>query len=62
MTQDEAQTLAQNPVEWEGGPPRHNWRDYVGENVRRLWDTLSLEHKTAIILDAFVFVSREDWE
>lgn len=30
----------------------HDWRNYVGTNVRRLWPTLAFRVRHAIVLDA----------
>jgi hypothetical protein len=51
-----------DPPLWEKAERVHDWRNYVGENVRRIWDTLTTEQKLAIGLDAQEQASRENWE
>lgn len=62
MTEEEALAYAHSPVDWGGGLITHNWRNHVGENVQRLWDTFTIEQKVAIILDAQAEAENEDWE
>lgn len=50
------------PQPWNDGGRVHNWRNYVGEHVRALWDQMSDQQKIAIALDADCFASREEWE
>ena len=40
----------------------HDWRNYVGEHVQSIWDTLDLETRAAIALDADVRAGNEDWD
>lgn len=40
----------------------HDWRNYVGENVRSIWNELPANVRMAIALDADNLASREDWE
>ena len=62
MSEEEALRLASGPIDWDDGSRVHNWRNYVGNNVRRLWDTFTLEQKAAIIIDADFEAASEDWE
>lgn len=49
--------------EWNSDGQRvHDWRNYVGENVQRLWPKLSYETRLAIALDAQDLADREDWD
>lgn len=40
----------------------HDWRSHVGENVRRLWKSISPEIRYAIALDAQWIADNEDYE
>jgi hypothetical protein len=40
----------------------HDWRNYVGKNVREIWHTLTNDQRRAMALDADEFASREVWE
>jgi hypothetical protein len=40
----------------------HDWRRYVGEDVRRIWDTFSDEQKEAIAKNAQEVANKEDWD
>lgn len=42
-----------SPQPWGDGGKVHNWQNYVGENVRNLWDSLPDNVKIAIALDAY---------
>lgn len=50
------------PVEWEKAGKVHDWRNHVGHNTRRIWDSLSTDQQVAIALDAQQLASREEWE
>ncbi len=47
---------------WQEGGRVHNWRKYVGEKTRALWDTFTIEQKRALAEDADEFADRERWE
>lgn len=40
----------------------HDWRNYVGDNTRRLWSTFTDEQRLAIALDADEMAGGEEWE
>lgn len=40
----------------------HDWRNYVGENTRRLWRTFTSEQRRALAEDADVRAGYEDWD
>jgi hypothetical protein len=42
--------------------PVHDWRNYVGENTRIIWKTLTNEQRAAIALDANERASNEEWD
>lgn len=40
----------------------HDWRNYIGENARLIWDELNKHQKAALRQDAEKMAEREDWE
>lgn len=40
----------------------HDWRTYVTENVRAIWDTIPVEGRMALIDCCDDVASREEWE
>lgn len=50
------------PQLWSDGGRVHNWRNYVGERTRALWDTFTAEQKVALAADADDMAGNEDWE
>jgi hypothetical protein len=47
---------------WEEGGRVHNWRNYVPENVRAIWDTFTPNQKLVLSLWADDFAGRENWD
>jgi hypothetical protein len=56
----EREVLAEQ--DWDYGGHVHNWRNYIGENTRAIWATLTQEQRVAIATDAVVQAMREDWD
>lgn len=52
----------QYPMDWGAGGKVHNWRNYVGKNVRAIWGSFNAGQKIAIARDADELASREDWD
>lgn len=50
-----------NP-DFENAGRIHDWRNYVGENVRSIWSKLDMETRAAIALDAYERANDEDWD
>jgi len=48
--------------DWEGSGRIHNWRDHVGNNTQRIWNTFTREQKYAIMLDAERVADYEEWD
>lgn len=48
--------------EFEKAHRIHDWRNYVGSNTRAAWDTFSSVQRAAIMKDATVSASLEDWD
>lgn len=51
-----------NLASWNEGGHVHNWRNHVGENVRRIWHTLPPDVRLAIARDAEAAASAEEWD
>lgn len=51
-----------SPQPWGEGGRVHNWRNYVGEHVRALWETFTDEQKIAIAGDAHDQAGMEHWD
>lgn len=47
---------------WKEGSPIHNWRNHVGEETKKLWDTFTPSQKEAIYKDAVWQADCEEWE
>lgn len=50
-----------NP-EWDRVWKVHNWRNYITDELRAMWDTFTPEQKLAIARMAEEQASREEWE
>lgn len=48
--------------EWDKAERVHDWRNHVGERTKEVWQTLTLEQRRAVYLDAEEMSSREEWE
>lgn len=49
-------------VDFDSGGHVHNWKNHVGENVKKIWDTFTEEQKKAIYEDAEYDASNEVWD
>jgi hypothetical protein len=52
---------ALNP-EWDRAGRVHDWRNYISERVKELWDTFSDEQKLALVEQADEHASNEHWD
>ncbi len=43
-------------------PNIHDWRNYVGERMQKVWPTLTLEQQCAIALDMQERADMEGWD
>lgn len=48
--------------DWNEGGRVHNWRNYVNEDLRFIWDTFSNTQKTIIGKNAQEAADREEWD
>lgn len=49
-------------VDWEAGPFCHNWRNYVTDEVRLIWDRLSEESRAVAYVQAVQESRGEFWD
>lgn len=54
-------TLLLDP-EFDDAGRVHDWRNYVGENVKTIWKSFTHEQRCNIAADADYLASREDWD
>lgn len=40
----------------------HDWRNHVGDGVRSIWDSLTLEQRAAVAVDAYEMAANEEWD
>lgn len=52
---------ALNP-QWDKAERVHDWRNHVGAQTKRLWDTFTAEQKFAIVEDADYRAGDEHWD
>ncbi len=52
---------ARNP-QWEKADKVHDWRNYISDNVKAIWDTFSNIQKFALLKQADDQASREEWD
>lgn len=50
-----------NP-KWDEADRVHDWRNYISEELRAIWDTFTPEQKRAIAKSADEQASRETWD
>jgi len=50
------------PIDWANTHKCHDWRNYVPQAVRDVWDELTVEARLAVCLTAMPMADREDWE
>lgn len=48
--------------QWDKAGKTHEWKNYVGEHVKRLWGTFTDEQKAAIAAGAEEAAGREEWD
>lgn len=48
--------------EFENAGKVHDWRNHVWDAVRSIWETLSLEQRAAVAIDAKDRASNEEWD
>ena len=40
----------------------HNWRNYISDKVKKMWDTFTLEQKIALVEQADEQADKEEWD
>jgi|WetSurMetagenome_2_1015567.scaffolds.fasta_scaffold232024_3 hypothetical protein len=48
--------------DWVGAGKAHDWRNYISEEVRLLWNTFTLAQKQALMRQAEEIAGREVWD
>jgi len=48
--------------DWESAGRIHEWKNYISEKLRGMWDTFTPEQKAAIAESAEESASREEWD
>lgn len=48
--------------DWNEGGRVHNWRRYVSDDLRAIWETFTDEQKRIIALNADEIAGNEDWD
>lgn len=48
--------------DWDGWGRVHNWRNYISEEVRAMWDTFTDEQKAALYRSAEEAAGMEEWD
>jgi hypothetical protein len=51
----------QNPM-WSEQGRVHNWRNYISDKLKAMWDTFTDEQKAAIAESADESAMREEWD
>lgn len=47
---------------WDVANRVHNWRNYVDDEVKDIWDSFSLEAKQALAQNFNNIADREEWD
>lgn len=48
--------------DWNAGGKTHNWRNYVGEEVKRQWPYFDVKQKRALAENFQEIADREEWD
>lgn len=51
----------ENP-EWDVKEKIHNWRNYISEDLQKIWFSFTSEQKVKIAANADIMADREDWD
>ena len=51
----------QSPI-WNSAGRVHEWKNYISERVKELWDSFTVDQKLAIAAQANEQARREEWE
>lgn len=61
MQQDYFIQAAINP-EWDKATKVHDWRNYVPENIRAMWETFTIAQRIALVQWADDIADNEYWD
>lgn len=56
------QSMDYDHPDWEGAGRINDWRNYISQELRDMWDAFSLGQKRAIAENADEIASREEWD
>jgi hypothetical protein len=56
------QSMDYDHPDWEAAGRVCDWRNYVNDRLRTIWDTFTLEQKQAIAENANEIALREEWD
>jgi hypothetical protein len=57
-----AETLAITDPQWDRASRVHDWRNYVSDEVRKMWDSFTEEQKRALYRQSDELAYAEEWE
>ena len=47
---------------WAEAGRVHDWRNYIEEDIREMWETFTIEQKRALVKNADEIASNEEWD
>ena len=53
--------IAEVPA-WEKGGKVHDWRNYIPDDIRRLWPRLSQDARVVAVVIADMQAEKEEWD
>ena len=56
------QTRAATNPNWSQASRVHDWRNYISDEVKRLWDGFSIPQRAALVRQAQAIADREEWD
>ena len=48
--------------DWDAAGKVHDWRNYISDEVRQMWESFTTEQKAAIARQADNLAGREEWD
>jgi hypothetical protein len=48
--------------DWSRCTQIHDWKNYISDSMRAMWDAFSEPQKSAIAANAWGYADREDWD
>lgn len=47
---------------WDEAGKVHDWRNYISEKLRGMWDTFTIDQKIALVESADETAGNEEWD